>query len=97
VAGLWRQRARKRAARQPEAVAVAMARAMHEATEALGPIREAAVGLRTRLEGDGFSPSAAEYLAVKFMTQCLKHLQLTVAVDIGSGRDDDPWVEPGRR
>jgi len=63
----------------------------------MAPIQEAAVGLRSRLESDGFSPSAAEYLAVKFFTQCTKHLKLVVSVDIEDGPDDDPRAESGRR
>ena len=61
---------------------------MHEALEAMGPIQEAAVGLRARLEADGYSPSAAEYLSAKYMTMCMRSLRLTISVDI------EGWSEP---
>jgi hypothetical protein len=75
---------------------VAVARAMHEAAEAMGPIREAAFGLRVQLEADGFSPGAAEYLAMRFVAQCMKGIRLTVSVDIGSEPSEDPRVETGQ-
>jgi hypothetical protein len=49
------------------------------------PVREAAYGLRSRLEADGFSPAAAEYLAVRFASQCMRGMKLTISVDIGNG------------
>jgi hypothetical protein len=70
---------------------------MHEAAEAMGPIREAAAGLRVQLEADGFSPGAAEYLAMRFISQCLKGIRLTVSVDIGIEPGDDPRVESSQR
>lgn len=66
--------------------------------DAIGPIREAAAGLRTRLENeDGFSPASAEYLAARFVAQCMRGLKLTVCVDIGGEPDGDPRLESGRR
>jgi hypothetical protein len=69
---------------------------MHEALDAMGSIREAGCGLRAQLEADGFSSSAAEYLAIRFIAQCIKHVKLTVSVDIGNEPDDDPRVKSGQ-
>jgi hypothetical protein len=96
ITSRWRQRARIRAPREPETISVAVARAMHEALDAMGSIREAGCGLRAQLEADGFSPAAAEYLAVRFIHQCLKHMKLTVSVNIGNEPDDDPRVKSGQ-
>jgi hypothetical protein len=70
---------------------------MHEAMDAMIPIREAACGLRTQLEDeDGFSPAAAEYLAVRYVQQCMRGLRLTVSVDIAGEPEDDPRAESDR-
>ena len=90
-------RAREYAVRQPESIAAAVARAMAETLEAMGPIREAAVGLRAQLEADGFSPSAAEYLAVRFVAHHMRHLKLTVSVEAVVEPGNDPRGESGRR
>jgi hypothetical protein len=63
----------------------------------MGPIREAARGLRRQLEADDFSPSAAEYLAMRYVSQCMRGLRLTVSVDIGGEPGDDLRAESGRR
>jgi hypothetical protein len=70
---------------------------MAEALEAMGPIREAARGLRAQLEADGLSPSAAEYLQVRFIAHHLRHLRLTVSVDVTAQPGGDPREESGRR
>lgn len=61
------------------------------------PIREAATGLWARLEADGYSASAAEFLAVRFMAQCMRGMNLTVPVDIGARSDEDPKAESAWR
>jgi hypothetical protein len=90
-------RRRRYATRQPEPISVAVARAMHEALDAMVPIREAARGLRTQLElEDGYSPQAAEYLSGRFMTTCMRGLKLSVSIDVENGPIDDPRTESGR-
>lgn len=73
-----------------------VARAVAEAVDAMEPVREAAYGLRARLEADGFSPAAAEYLAVRFMSQCLRGMKLTISVDIAGEPDGGLQAESAR-
>jgi hypothetical protein len=73
-----------------------MARVMADVMDAMDPVREAATGLRARLEADGYSPSAAEYLSVRFLAQCMKGLRLTVSVEAGTEHGDDLPAESGQ-
>jgi hypothetical protein len=97
LVGWRRERARRYAPPVQEPIVVAVARAMHEAMDAMVPIRAAGCGLRVQLEEeDGYSAQAAEYLSVHFVRQCMRGLQLSVSVDIGSEPDDDPRAESDR-
>jgi hypothetical protein len=46
--------------------------AVMEMIDGLAPVFDAAKAIRSQLESEGFSPSAAEVVATEFLTGCMR-------------------------
>lgn len=59
----------------PHEVANELAQAVAQVREMLAPVDEATLGYRRQLEENGWSPQAAEQMALSFHTLLLQHMR----------------------